>query len=100
MNINVEELRAKIMPVIKKQKLKKVVLFGSRARGNAKQNSDYDFYIDAPEIQSMFKLSELFTDMKSCLQSEVDIVLTPDKYTKIQDYLMQAIQKDGVVIYE
>lgn len=94
-----EKLRLQIADVIEKYKLNKVILFGSRARGDNQDNSDYDFYIDAPNLKSLLQFGIMVGDMKKALQSNVDIVLFPDEYTKIQPYLLDAIQKDGVMIY-
>ncbi|MBQ0067006.1 MAG: nucleotidyltransferase domain-containing protein [Phascolarctobacterium sp.] len=94
-----EKLRLQIADVIEKYKLNKVILFGSRARGDNQDNSDYDFYIDAPNLKSLLQFGIMVGDMKKALQSNVDIVLFPDEYTKVQPYLLEAIQKDGVMIY-
>lgn len=99
MTANIEDLKNKILPVVKKHKLVSVYLFGSRARGDAQKDSDYDFYIDAPYIEDMLDFGELFTDMKDVLQAKVDIVLVPDSYTKLDEYIMKAIQRDGVLVY-
>ena len=83
---------------VKNLKLK-VILFGSRARGDNRENSDYDFYINAPNMKSLLQLGCLFEDMKQALHSEVDIVLFPDKYTRVKEYLISAIKRDGVLVY-
>lgn len=94
-----EKLRLQIENVVKKYKMNKVILFGSRARGDNQDNSDYDFYIDAPNLKSLLQFGVMVEDMKKVLHSDVDIVLFPDEYTKIQPYLLDAIQKDGIMIY-
>lgn len=94
-----EKLRMQIADVIDKYKLNKVILFGSRARGDNNEKSDYDFFIDAPYLKSLLKFGLMVRDMKKVLQSDVDIILFPDEYTKIKPYLLDAIRKDGVTIY-
>lgn len=93
-------LRERIMPVVTKRNLSKVVLFGSRARGDNSEESDYDFYVDAPEIRSLFDLGGLYIDFERELQQDVDLVMAPDKYTKIKQSLLDNIAREGVVIYE
>ena len=95
----IQELKMKLMPVIKKQKLQSVKLFGSRARGDNRSDSDYDLYIDAPYIEDMFELGTLFEELKRALKADVDIVLKPDIYTRLDDYMLKAIQRDGIAIY-
>ena len=92
-------LRERIMPVVTKRNLSKVVLFGSRARGDNSEESDYDFYVDAPEIRSLFDLGGLYIDFERELQQDVDLVMVPDKYTRIKRSLMENIAQEGVVIY-
>lgn len=92
-------LRERIMPVVTKRNLSKVVLFGSRARGDNSEESDYDFYVDAPEIRSLFDLGGLYIDFERELQQDVDLVMAPDKYTKIKQSLLDNIAREGVVIY-
>jgi len=94
------DLRNRIMPIVMKRKLKRVVLFGSRARGDNSENSDYDFYIDAPDVKSLFDLGGLYIDFENELQKDVDIVMVPDEYTKIKQSLLENIVEEGIVIYE
>ncbi|MCQ2363105.1 MAG: nucleotidyltransferase domain-containing protein, partial [Acidaminococcaceae bacterium] len=89
-------LRERIMPVVTKRNLSKVVLFGSRARGDNSEESDYDFYVDAPEIRSLFDLGGLYIDFERELQQDVDLVMAPDKYTKIKQSLLDNIAREGV----
>ncbi len=96
----IADLREKIMPVVTKRNLNKVVLFGSRARGDNSEESDYDFYVDAPEIRSLFDLGGLYIDFEKELHQDVDLVMVPDKYTKIKQSLLDNIAQEGVVIYE
>jgi len=95
----ITDLRNRIMPVIAKRKLSKVVLFGSRARGDNSENSDYDFYVDAPDVKSLFDLGGLYIDFEKELQKDVDLVMVPDEYTKIKQSLLDNIMGEGVVIY-
>ena len=99
MGADIQQLKKKITSVAEKYGLAAVYLFGSRARGDFNQKSDYDFYVDAPMLEDMFELAALFTDMKDTLKAEVDIVLKPDKYTKLDDYIAQAVERDGVLVY-
>lgn len=99
MTTDIQKLQKQILPIVKKHRLASVYLFGSRARGDAKQDSDYDFYIDAPYMEDMLDYGVLFEDMKDVLKANVDIVLVPDKYTKLDGYILQAIQRDGVLVY-
>ncbi|MBQ7884235.1 MAG: nucleotidyltransferase domain-containing protein [Phascolarctobacterium sp.] len=94
-----DEIREKVVPIAEKYGLEAVYLFGSQARDDANENSDYDFYIKRGKLRGMFQLSGLFLDLKTCLSKEVDIVIDPEGHKKLDDYISDAIQKDGILIY-
>lgn len=77
--------------------IEKVVLFGSRARGDNSDTSDYDIAVYDNSMKS--------TD-KACFKSEleeistlkkIDVVFTTDT---ISDKLKENIDREGVVIFE
>ncbi|MBL7671414.1 MAG: nucleotidyltransferase domain-containing protein [Bdellovibrionaceae bacterium] len=76
--------------------IEKVVLYGSRAKGNYKPGSDIDLTISAPEMT----LSELLK-----IENEIDDLLLPNKVDlslihKIDNQnLIDHIQRVGVVFY-
>ena len=93
------EIKEKIIPVAEKYGLEAVYLFGSQARDEATENSDYDFYIKRGSLRGMFQLSGLFLDFKKALNKDVDIVIDPEGYKHLDDYITNAIQKDGILVY-
>ncbi|MBL7061044.1 MAG: nucleotidyltransferase domain-containing protein, partial [Actinobacteria bacterium] len=46
METNIEEIKKKILPILKDYRVKKIGLFGSYARGEIKENSDIDILIE------------------------------------------------------
>src|SRR3989344_4438318 len=44
-----EKIKAKIIPILKKNKVKKAGIFGSYARGEQTKNSDVDIIIELPK---------------------------------------------------
>lgn len=93
------EIKEKIVPVAEKYGLEAVYLFGSQARDEATENSDYDFYIKRGSLRGMFQLSGLFLDFRNALSKDVDIVVDPEGFKKLDDYIAEAIQKDGILVY-
>lgn len=74
--------------------ISKILLFGSRARGDCHTTSDIDLLVYSSEKISGFSL-DIQCDLKTLL--EIDIThYSPDLD---QDFLKFA-QKDGVVIYD
>ena len=81
--------------IAKKYNTKKVVLFGSRARGTNHPKSDIDLAIYG---------CENFGDLSDCLNEELwsllklDIINMDDKH--ISPVLVTEIERDGRVLYE
>ncbi|MBU0700188.1 nucleotidyltransferase domain-containing protein [bacterium] len=101
------ELIEKTIPIFG-DKLKKVILYGSYARGNYDAESDVDvmFLIDEDE-------KDIRKDVKKVIRMETEIGLQYDvfispllqSYSKFTKYLSvlpfyQNIEKEGIVIYE
>lgn len=55
MDYSVSEIRDIVAPIAEKYGVKKVFLFGSRARGDYREDSDYDFSIDPGELTDYFE---------------------------------------------
>ncbi len=73
--------------------VKKVILFGSRARGTNRERSDIDLFAIGGDVDS-FRYS---------LDEEADTLLmfdVVDAGANISDDLKKEIEKDGVTIYE
>ena len=68
------------------------ILFGSRARGNARPDSDVDLAVDAPGSD----LLDLGADLARSLDSEVDVVSLAD----VSIPLAEGLLRDGVVVHE
>ncbi|MEX0849757.1 MAG: nucleotidyltransferase domain-containing protein [Candidatus Dependentiae bacterium] len=72
----------------------KIILFGSRARGDARENSDIDIAIDAGKQVSPYDIVEaknIFSEMNIIFK--VDVV----DYQSVSEILQKQIDKDGVL---
>ena len=92
-----EVLREKVKPIAEKYGLAALYLFGSRARGDNRSDSDYDFYVKKGHLKNFFQLGGLMIALEKSLGTEVDIV-TVD-FNELDDYLKEAILKDGILVY-
>ena len=90
-----DEVYKQIVNIAKKYNTKKVVLFGSRARGTNHPKSDIDLAIYGCED---------FGDLLDCLHEEVCSLLYLDiinmDYKHISPLLVKEIERDGRVLYE
>ena len=92
------KLKKVIRPVAVKYGVEAVYLFGSRARGDYRPDSDYDFYVKKGKIRGYFALGGFFEEMKDAVQADIDLVSLEEE--ELDEYLKKAIQKDGILLYE
>ena len=90
-------LKSHVLQVIKelaeKHKVNKVVLFGSRARGDFKERSDIDLAVSGGDVVAFtFAVDE---ETPTLLMFDV---VNLDK--EVQQELLASIEKEGVVLYE
>jgi predicted nucleotidyltransferase len=93
---SVDELRSIVAPVAERYGVDKVYLFGSAARGDHGEKSDYDFCIELGRIRDLFALSEFFQDLRDAVGYEIDLV---DMKAAKPD-LLGNILSEGVILYE
>ena len=93
--ISIDELKEIVRPIAKKYDLKSLYLMGSRARGDNRPDSDYDFCYDMKE-PTLIKAAGLMNDLSKVLNREVDLI---SKNTKTK-FLQEGLKKDGIAIYE
>lgn len=73
-------------------KLSKVVLFGSRARGDYQEKSDIDLAVSGGDVYGF----ALDVEEKTETLLQYDVV----DMDSIQDTLLESIERDGVILYE
>ena len=95
-DLTVEELSRIVAPIAVQYNMKRVYLFGSRARGNYRPDSNYDFCVFPGEHCSMLTLGGFITDLKDALGQEVDLVYEDC----IGDEFKDCLRDDGILLYE
>lgn len=80
------------------QEIRTVTLFGSRARGEARTDSDIDLRVacDEGEGFSLLRLSGFSSYVRELTRRDVDVVSAQ----QIDDALAAEIARDGVLLYE
>ena len=72
--LTIEEIKKTIAEIAPKYNLTKVTLFGSRANGTAKDNSDIDLIVDFSVPISLMDISALKIDLEETFGIGVDII--------------------------
>lgn len=82
-----------IIELAKKYDIKRIILFGSRARGDNRDRSDIDIAVSGGNI------TEFALDAEETIDTLLMFdVVNLDKY--VQPELLDEIEKEGIVIYE
>ena len=101
--LSIDSIRLMILPVVLKYGIERATLFGSYARGEAKEGSDVDFLIECNGIDTMTEYLSLTDDLKTAIGKNVDIVMYDALQTdrsRAAKRLRQNIEKDKVIVYE
>ena len=93
-----EEIRAMITPVVQRHPVKRVVVFGSYARGTATAESDLDIMIDSENKLEGFDYFGIVGTLMKKFPISVD-VLEASEIDK-NSVFYKNILRDGVIIYE
>ena len=88
-----ENVIREIVALAEKHDLKKVILFGSRARGDYQRASDIDLAASGGNV-SMFALD---VEEETSTLLEFDVV---NLDLDLQEKLLESIKKEGMVLYE
>lgn len=86
-----------IKEIASKYKINKVLLFGSRARGDNSSTSDYDIAVFGHELSELDKARFSYDVDEIETLKKIDIVYVNKNVT---DTLVKNIMRDGVTIYE
>jgi uncharacterized protein len=96
-DMEMDSVIEQIREIAIKYKINKLVLFGSRARGDHSPVSDYDIAIYAKNL-SVLDRANFRADIDEIeTLKKIDIVFVYDSAT---DDLMKNIKRDGVILYE
>ncbi|MEK6914321.1 MAG: nucleotidyltransferase family protein [Nanoarchaeota archaeon] len=89
-----EQLKKKIIKILKKYNVKKAGIFGSFARGDCSENSDVDILAEIPRNVNLFDYVGIKLELECSLGKKVDLV----EYKLIRPELKKIILRDEVRI--
>ncbi len=90
------EIIEKLINILKKHGAKKIEIFGSYARGEAKSGSDLDVIVKFKERKSLLELVGIEQELEDHLGIKIDL-LTEDF---ISPYLIDRIKRESKVVLE
>ena len=92
----VSEIKNIAAPIAEKYGVRKISLFGSRARGDNNFNSDYDFLISKGKVNTLWLYMSLVDELERAFDSHVDVV----NDTSADRILVSTAEREGIVLYE
>lgn len=93
---NAMSIKDMILPIVRKYGVERVFLFGSMARGDADENSDYDFLISKGNLRSLFQYVSFIGELESVLKRHVDVITD----TSSDENIIRAAMQEGILLYE
>ena len=94
MNTNLEQIKKKVIPVLKQAGVTRSAIFGSYVRGEERKSSDIDILVELPEGKSLLDLVRLERRLEGILGKKVDLIT----YNSIHPLLKNYIERDQLQI--
>lgn len=85
----VQEIKNKVLPILKEAEIKKAALFGSYVRGDNTEKSDIDILVAFPDSATLLDVAKLQRRLEENLLKKVDIV----SYNAISPLIKESVLK-------
>ncbi len=90
MKPTIAEIKKKIVPILKRNDVKRAAIFGSFAHGEATKKSDVDILIEYKnDDKSLFDLVGLQSELKKTLKRKVDLVTYDSIYHRLREHILK-----------
>ena len=94
MRNDINKIKQKILPILKKCGVERIALFGSCARGEMGKDSDVDILVDIKADISLLEFIGLKQKIEEALGRKVDLV----EYDTLKPLLRERILREQVVL--
>ena len=97
-----DEIRKKVVPIIRQdaEDLRRIIVFGSYARGTQDVNSDLDLYVDGRLKYRADESMDTEQKVSAALSIPVDLLTRPAlENSVIREKLQRSIEQDGYLLY-
>ncbi len=93
-HMELEQIKRRVVPILKKYKVRKAGIFGSYVKGNKKDFSDIDIVVELGEKVSLLDFVEIKLALEDALNMSVDLV----EYKGLKPALKERILTEQVPI--
>jgi uncharacterized protein len=87
-----EQLKIKVTPILKKYGVIRAGVFGSYARGEATKKSDIDFYVIYPKGTSLFDIGGLYSDLEERVGKKIDLADGNHLRKEFKPYILEDLK--------
>ncbi len=87
--MELEQIKDKIIPVLRRYGVKKASVFGSFVRGEEKEDSDIDILVEFEREKSLLDLAGLKIDLEEALGRKVDVLTYNSLHPLLKDRILQ-----------
>lgn len=85
--LTLDQIKEKVIPILKAQGVKRSSLFGSYVRGEQRNDSDIDILVEFPEGKTLYDLVDLEDKIKDVLHKDVDVVTYNSVSPHVKKYI-------------
>jgi predicted nucleotidyltransferase len=89
MNLSIQEISQKTMPLLRKYGILSASVVGSVARGQQTSKSDIDIVIEVIQPISLLTFAKIKLELEEILQTKVDLIERSALKPRIRKYLLQ-----------
>lgn len=94
MNLSIQEIKKKIISILKCHKVKRAAIFGSFVKGKRRKDSDIDILVEFKGEKSLLDLVGLKLELEKTLGRKVDVLT----YNSLHPLLRDIILKEQKII--
>ncbi len=87
--MELEEIKVKIIPVLKRYDVRKAAVFGSFVKGEEKEDSDIDILVEFKGEKSLLDLAGLKIELEEVLRRKVDVLTYNSLHPLLKDKILQ-----------
>ncbi len=87
--LDIDTIKAHITPILDRYGIKHASIFGSYARGEAREDSDIDILVELPESFTLLDFAGLKLDLEKSLGKTVDLVTFNGIYPALKDSILK-----------
>jgi len=87
--MKLEEIKVKIIPVLRRYDVRKAAIFGSFVKGEQRKDSDIDILVEFKGEKSLLDLAGLKIELEEILGRKVDVLTYNSLHPLLKDKILQ-----------